>query len=44
METTSSSPLVPDHDRRVYLLKKYRTQFASAPAVTLSILAGVSLL
>ena len=31
-----------DHDKRVHLLKKYRTQFASAPAVTLSVLAGVS--
>lgn len=29
-----------DRDTRVHLLKEYRTQFASAPAVTLSILAG----
>ncbi|KKY23844.1 putative mitochondrial carrier protein [Phaeomoniella chlamydospora] len=36
MATTS----ITDHDSRVQLLKTYRTQFASAPAVALSVLAG----
>ena len=30
-----------DHDSRVYLVKKYRTQFASGTGSVISILAGV---
>lgn len=30
-----------DHDSRVYLVKKYRTQFASGAGSVISILAGV---
>lgn len=30
-----------DHDSRVYLVKKYRTQFASGAGSVVSILAGV---
>ena len=31
-----------DHDSRTYLVKKYRTIFASAPAAAVSVLAGVN--
>jgi len=32
-----------DYDSRVYLFKKYRTQWASCPAAMISVLAGVSI-
>ena len=39
--TTMAQAGLMDHDSRVYLAKKYRTQFAAAAGSSVAILAGV---